>query len=141
MEIRWGGVDERKGVTSCREVVASCREDLTLCANPEAEEVGRTGDHPGFGLGPWDGAPRPPLQCRILRPSRVRLSRAECHPATSVCGPACLRASSKYRQEWFFEEYESGGVSELENSVGEDLPFEEGEDQGGGIEFAPVPRR
>jgi len=25
-------------------------------------------------------------------------------------------------------------VSELENSVGEDLPFEEGEDQGGGIE-------
>jgi len=29
-------------------------------------------------------------------------------------------------------------VGELENSVGEDLPFEEGEDQGGGIEFAPV---
>ena len=29
-------------------------------------------------------------------------------------------------------------MSELENSVGEDLPFEEGEDQGGGIEFAPV---
>ena len=32
-------------------------------------------------------------------------------------------------------------MSELENSVGEDLPFEEGEDQGGGIEFAPVPGR
>jgi len=29
-------------------------------------------------------------------------------------------------------------VSELENSVGEDLPFKEGEDQGGSIEFAPV---
>ncbi len=29
-------------------------------------------------------------------------------------------------------------MSELENSVGEDLPFEEGEDQSGGIEFAPV---
>ena len=29
-------------------------------------------------------------------------------------------------------------MSELENSVGEDLPFKEGEDQGGGVEFAPV---
>jgi len=45
---------------------------------------------------------------------------------------------SRYCQELCFEECRSGGVSELENSVGEDLPFEEGEDQGGGIEFAPV---
>ena len=44
----------------------------------------------------------------------------------------------RYCQELCSEEYGSGGVSELENSVGEDLPFEEGEDQGGGIEFAPV---
>ncbi len=36
------------------------------------------------------------------------------------------------------EECGSGGVSQLEHSVGEDLPFEEGEDQGGSIEFAPV---
>jgi len=32
-------------------------------------------------------------------------------------------------------------VSELQNSVGEDLSSEEGEDQGGGIEFAALPRR
>ena len=47
----------------------------------------------------------------------------------------------RYCQELCSEECGSGGVSELENSVGEDLPFEEGEDQGGGIEFAPVPGR
>ena len=43
-----------------------------------------------------------------------------------------------YCQELCSEEYGSGGVSELENSVGEGFPFEEGEDQRGGIEFAPV---
>ena len=49
-----------------------------------------------------------------------------------------LRKEQRYCQELCSEECGSGGVSELVNSVGEDLPFEEGEDQGGGIEFAPV---
>jgi transposase len=48
---------------------------------------------------------------------------------------------ARYCHELCFEVCGSGGVSELEHSVGEDLPFEGGEDQGGGIEVAPVPGR
>jgi len=44
----------------------------------------------------------------------------------------------RYWQELCSEECGSGGVSKLENSVGEDLPFNNGEDQGGGIESSPV---
>ncbi|MFM8582278.1 MAG: hypothetical protein ACKOFW_12335, partial [Planctomycetaceae bacterium] len=45
---------------------------------------------------------------------------------------------SRYCQELCFEECGSGGVSELNDSVGEDLSLDEGEDEFGGIEFAPV---
>ena len=44
----------------------------------------------------------------------------------------------RYCQGLFSAESGSGGVSKFENSVGEDLAFEEGEVQGASAEFAPV---
>jgi len=87
-----------------------------------------------------DSAPGFILNARAGRANALALKTAmpalQCAVGLGVVGTG--PDTRRHCQDLCSEEYGSGGVSELENSVGEDLPFEEGEDQGGGIEFAPV---
>jgi hypothetical protein len=80
-EFRLDGVDERKGVTSCREVAASCHEGLTPWCQSRSRGSRAVVRPPGFDLGPWDDTPATTQTRRS--PSAVRPAGHETVPASS----------------------------------------------------------